>query len=91
MRKDLVVYHARLEGKVLPLTAEQIAKIALKDLQEIAGKTAATVPVGQITPLHVQAPAADGAQVLTETDRRIAAGMGYTPEQVAKANNLRVG
>lgn len=88
VRKDLACYQARLEGKVIPLSAEEIKTTPLATLQGIIAKTEPTVPVGQLTPLNVKPPDVSGTG-LTDQDRKIAASLGFTDDEVAKANGLK--
>jgi phage I-like protein len=86
--KDIACYHARLEGKVIPLTADAITKMDIKTLSE----TLKALPAGQVplTPLSLTstepAPAGSG---LSEQDLKVGRELGYTPEQMKAANNLK--
>jgi phage I-like protein len=75
IRKDVVCYQARIEGKVVPLSAEQLAATPLATLQEMVSKLAVTVPVGQVTPLSIAEHKIDGSQH-TEADLRVAKACG---------------
>jgi len=75
IRKDVVCYQARIEGKVVPLSVEQLAATPLATLLEMVSKLAVTVPVGQVTPLSIAEHKIDGSQH-TEADLRVAAACG---------------
>lgn len=77
IRKELVSYQARIEGKVIPLSAEQIGTTSLAALQEMVGKLPVTVPVGSVIPLSVKDHKIDGSQH-TEVDLRVAKACGVT-------------
>lgn len=76
VRKDLVCYQARMEGKVVPLSAEQLTATPLATLQEMVGKLPVTVPVGTLTPLSVKEPAAGAGAVHTAADIAVAKACG---------------
>lgn len=82
LRKDLVCYRARIEGKVIPLSADEIAKTDLATIESIVAKISPTVPVERVTPLHVQEHAVDGAGVVTEVDKDVARKCGLKPESL---------
>jgi phage I-like protein len=83
IRKDLVCYHARLEGKVIPLDAEALAKTDLQTLEGMVAKIAPTVPLAQVTPLNVQQPPpAAGAGVITDLDKEVARKCGVDPAKL---------
>jgi hypothetical protein len=60
-QRDLVCLNARLEGKVIPLNAEDLAKTEPGELAKMVAKLQPTVPVQSLTPLNVQQPAGTGA------------------------------
>jgi phage I-like protein len=83
IRKDLVCYHARLEGKVIPRDAEALAKTDLQTLEGMVAKIAPTVPLAQVTPLNVQQPPpAAGAGVITDLDKEVARKCGVDPAKL---------
>lgn len=88
VQKNLVCYHARLEGKVVPLDAAGLAKTDLATLQGIVANITPTVPVLPLTPQSVQAHALGGS--LSDQDKDVAKSFGFTPEEVAKANGIKV-
>lgn len=87
--RDELVAQACREGKVVPLTAEQIASTPVATLRDMIKALAVTVPIDQRTPVNVQHFSATGAGALTEQDKKLAATFGFTEDQVKKANNLR--
>ena len=65
--KDAILARARAEGRVVALSAEAVAKLSPKDLEETVAKTPATVPLSAVTPGAVRetpAPAAPDAEAL---------------------------
>ena len=87
LQKSLVCYHARLEGKVVPLDEAGLAKIDLPTLKGMVAKLEATVPVLPLTPQSVQAHSLGGA--LTDQDKDVAKSLGFTEAEVAAANGLK--
>lgn len=88
--RDAVCLQARYEGKVLPLTAEQISVTDLKTLRDMVTKLPVTVPLSARTPGFVrEAPAGDANQV-TDLDRKVAKQCGQSIEDYAKANGLKL-
>jgi phage I-like protein len=81
IRKDLVCYHARLEGKVVPMTAEQIKATPLATLVEMVAKIAPTVPVDRLTP-HGATPPDAAHGCYTEEQAKVARACGLDPEKV---------
>jgi len=78
IRKDIVCYQARIEGKVVPLNAEQLVATPLATLQEMVGKLPVTVPVGSVLPLNVKEHKADGQTQHTDADKAVAKACGVT-------------
>ena len=76
IRKDIVCYQARIEGKVIPLSAEQLGATPLATLQEMVEKLPVTVPLGSVTPLSVREHKIDGAGVHTDADLAVAKACG---------------
>jgi hypothetical protein len=60
-RRDLICLNARLEGKVIPLSAEDLAKTDPGELAKMVAKLQPTVPVQGLTPLNVEEPKGTGA------------------------------
>jgi phage I-like protein len=90
VRREILCHNARLQGKVIPLTAEQIAKSDLATLSAMIEKLpAGEVPLVALSAGAIQAPGAAGAGVLTEADKRVALACGLDPANVAKANGLK--
>jgi hypothetical protein len=48
-----------------------------------------TVPMEQRTPFVIQAMSLDDGSKLSDLDRRMAQRLGFSAEDVAKANNLK--
>jgi len=87
--RDALVAQACREGKVIPLSAEDIAKQPVKTLSEMISKLPVMVPVSQRTPENVQQFSVDGAGCLTEADKALARKYGFSEEDVKKANGLK--
>lgn len=83
VQKDVMCFMARVAGKVVPLSAEDLAKTPIEMLAGIIEKLPATVPVVQLTPLS-----ADGAEkvgpVIPEGDAKVARACGLDPARVFK-------
>jgi len=89
--KDLVCYHARLEGKVIPLSADAIAKADVATLKDMVAKLEkGKVPLHPLTAEAIREPGAAGATVLTEEDKKVGKLCGLSAEAIAKANGLKV-
>ena len=83
LRRQGICEQAAREGKVIPLSAEQIARTEPETLAEMVGKLTPTVPVDQRTPANVQALSAAAATTALKT---VAERCGLTVEQVQEAN-----
>jgi len=81
--RDAQCARAAREGKVIPLSAEQIAGMAVKDLGEMIDKLPVTVPLAQRTPEHVQALSAAAVSPALET---VARKCGMDPAKVKELN-----
>ena len=82
-RNDLVAL-AHREGKVLPLSAEQITATPVATLRDLVKNLAVTVPVEKRTPLHVQEFSVTAEAELTEAQKQIARNCGVDPEKLKK-------
>lgn len=90
VRREILCYNARLQGKVIPLTAEQIAKSDLTTLSAMIEKLpAGEVPLVALSAGAIQEHGAGGAGTMTEADKRVALACGLDPANVAKANGLK--
>ena len=78
-----IVAQAAREGKVIPLSAEQIAASDLTVLSEMVGKLPVTVPIDRRTPAHVHAMSADAVSPAVEA---IARKCGLDPAKVMEVN-----
>lgn len=77
---DAVLERARMEGKAVPLSAEQAYALPLETLNGIVEKTPVTVPLSARTPEHVaDQPFAQGP---TDAQREIALNCGMDPDKV---------
>ncbi|MFZ4394163.1 MAG: phage protease [Kiritimatiellia bacterium] len=86
--KALACYHARLDGKLIPLSTEAIEKMDLKTLEETLGK----LPAGQVPVVALSAGGAEPGNPgsgLTEADRKAMADLGYSEDAVKKANGIK--
>ena len=81
VRKDSVLALARMQGKVVALSAEAVGKLSIEDLQKHVDGLAATVPLSAHTPAKVD-DGGSGGGVITEQQRRIAENCGVDPEAV---------
>jgi hypothetical protein len=84
LRKEIVCYHARLEGKVVPLSAEEMGKTDLQTLRNMVERLEVTVPVGQVTPLHVAEPTAGAGGGNTPVESQVARMCGLDPAKLVK-------
>jgi hypothetical protein len=83
MQRDRIVEQAAFEGKVIPLSAEQIAETSVDTLRDMVKKLTPTVPVEQrtkVTPLSVQESHTSSAL------EKIARTCGLDPKHVAEVN-----
>ena len=87
-RADILAQAAR-EGKVVGLSSEAVAKLSLKDLADHVKGLAVTVPLDQRTPSRIQAPSLE-IVALSAEDVAVAKSCGFTANQVAKANGLKL-
>jgi phage I-like protein len=85
MRRRGVCEQAAREGKVIPLSAEQIAAMAPETLAEMVGKLPVTVPLERRTPEHIEALSAAAGAAVT----RVARNCGIDPARVAEVNRKR--
>jgi phage I-like protein len=85
MRRRGVCEQAAREGKVIPLSAEQIAAMAPETLAEMVGKLPVTVPLDRRTPEHIEALSAAAGAAVT----RVARNCGIDPARVAEVNRKR--
>jgi hypothetical protein len=83
MRRQSVCDQAAREGKVIPLSAEQIAETSPKVLAEMVSKLPATVPVNRRTPENIQTLSAAGVTVALKA---VAERCGMDPAKVLEAN-----
>ena len=84
-----IVAQACREGKVIPLSVEQVNVTPVATLRDMVAKLAVTVPVEQRTPVKVQEFSVSGDMALSEQDKKIAAKLGFSEEDVKKANNIK--
>lgn len=78
--KEAVLLGARIEGKVVALSAEAIGKLSVADLTEHVKALAVTVPLTALTPAHVEE--SQTAIPLTADQLAIARNCGLTAEEV---------
>lgn len=78
---ERVLEGARLEGKVVPLSAEAALGLELKVLEEIVAQTPVTVPLSAVTPARVREPKLEDAGP-TAAQRAIAEQCGVAAEKV---------
>lgn len=83
MRRQAVREQAAREGKVIPLSAEQIEGMDPKVLAEMVGKLPVTVPIDRRTPEHIAALSVAG---VTSALKTVAERCGMDPAKVAEAN-----
>jgi len=86
MRRQNVCEQAAREGKVIPLSAEQIAGMAPETLSEMVGKLPVTVPVDRRTPEHIQSLSASAASTAV---KRVAEKCGLDPAKVVEVNKAK--
>lgn len=83
VQKDVMCFMARVAGKVIPLSAEDLGKTSIETLAGMIEKLPVTVPVGQLTPLSADA-SGQTAQVIPDGDAKIARACGLDPVKVFK-------
>lgn len=71
---------ATREGKVIPLTVEQIAAMPLDALREMVDKLPATVPLTALTSPGLREQSLDGQ--ITDTDKAVARSCGIDPSKL---------
>jgi phage I-like protein len=81
LRKEQLVADATRAGKVIALSAENIAVIPLVVLRDLIAKTPATVPLSATT---TPAAATPTVHALSADEAAVAKRFGYTAEQFAK-------
>jgi len=86
MRRQAVCEQAMREGKVIPLSAEQVAATEPKVLAEMVSKLPVTVPVDRRTPENIQALSAAGVTTALKT---VAERCGMDPAKVAEVNKAK--
>ena len=79
--KDAILARARAEGRVVALSAEAVAKLSPRDLEETVAKTPATVPLSAVTPGAVRETAAKTPP--DEETLKLARMCGVDPEALA--------
>ena len=72
------------EGKVLPLSVEQVNATPIATLRDMVKNLAVTVPLSQRTPEHVVEFSVTGAGVVTDMDKEVARKCGIDPEKLQK-------
>ena len=80
-RSDLVAQACR-EGKVVPLSAEQVATTPVTTLRDMVKNLAVTVPLEKRTPVHVQEFSVSGDAELTAMQKEIAKNCGIDPAKL---------
>jgi phage I-like protein len=85
-QRDLneIVAQACREGKVVPLSAEQVAATPIPTLREMVEKLPVTVPMDRRTPTNVQAHSANESG-LSEAEKRVCRVSGVSEEAFKKA------
>jgi HAMP domain-containing protein len=86
IRRQNVCDQAAREGKVIPLSAEQIVAMAPETLSEMVSKLPVTVPVDRRTPEHIQVLSASAASTAL---KRVAEKCGLDPAKVAEVNKAK--
>lgn len=83
VQKDVVCFMARVAGKVVPLSAEDLAKTSMETLTAMIEKLPVTVPVAQLTALSADG-AAQVVSAIPDGDVKIARACGLDPAKVFK-------
>jgi hypothetical protein len=83
MRRQAVCEQAVREGKVIPLSAEQITAMDPATLAEMVGKLPPTVPMDRRTPEHIKALSSSAADSALKA---VALKCGMDPQKVMEAN-----
>lgn len=81
--REALCAQAAREGKVIPLSAEQIAATDLTVLRDMVGKLPVTVPLDRRTPERIQTLS---AETVTPALDRVARRCGLDPKKVLEAN-----
>ena len=84
-----IVVRAHAEGKVIPLSAEDIEKQSPAALKSMVEKLEVTVPLDQRTPAKVVAFSLGDGNGLTDQDKKMGAKYGFSEEDIKKANGLK--
>ncbi len=79
-RKDAVLLRARLEGKVVALNADALAKLSVVDLNAHVDALPVTVPLSAFTPTHVDESGTP--QPLSADQLAIARNCGLDPAEI---------
>jgi hypothetical protein len=87
VRRQSICEQAAREGKVIPLSAEQVGATDPQLLADMVSKLPVTVPVDRLTPEHIQAL---GAAAVTSALKRVAQTCGMDPAQVAEVNKPKI-
>jgi phage I-like protein len=83
VQKDVMCFMARVAGKVVPLSAEDLAKTSIETLAGMIEKLPSIVPVNQLTALSATA-GAETTPAISEGDAKIARACGLDPAKVFK-------
>jgi len=88
LRRQGICDQAAREGKVIPLSSEQVAAMKPEVLAEMVGKLAATVPVTQRTPSLIQPLSSSAASTANTSGalEMVARKCGLDPKAVREAN-----
>lgn len=85
-----VVRQAAMEGKVIPLSAEQLAATPLETLKTMVEKLPVTVPVDRRTAANTETPGMEDETLLSAEDIEMGKKYGFSPEEMAAANGLKL-
>ena len=84
--RDALVTLAVSQGKVIPLSAEQIAATPVATLKDVVDKTPVTVPLTAITPANVVQHSVDQAEKpISDMEKTIAARCGVDAAKLRSA------
>jgi phage I-like protein len=86
--RDAIRTFAASQGKVIPLSDAEIAATPIVTLSAMVEKLPVTVPLHAQTPRDVKPFSAGGAKSLTAEELKIGKQLGFTEEEMKKANGI---
>lgn len=78
VRKDLICYQARVDGKIVPLSAEQLKETPVDTLKDMVAKIDPTVPVTPLTAVATKEHKGIASTQHSDIDKAVAKACGVT-------------